>query len=746
MTRFNKNINKINRIKLVLLMVQVVSHVVASAVGAIFFCLLVELIHGPPPIYLVILTTAIFLLLLGCLTPVYRQTTAAAVSLLLDQEHPQLSPSPYRLINDDHGYRQWQGVLQRWPARLWKQQFKSLKSQWLRTVLLAGVCGVLWWQTDFSTAGNLGSFFAPQITLTVLGDNKVQHQLSAKNPPTIELANDNLVRIEVVAPSLTEKLPTLQLTGDNRFAQAMQLQRSASGSYLLSLRIAKSSAIHIPEIDQGVLAKVIVASSGEPQVSLALGQKIADPHPDEQEIFLQISAEAQAPLTEIKVRITTTNGVSEELVHSIIANDRLQFAGLHRLVLEPYLQGDLVEVELVAVASDRLQRVGLSEPLQIKTISAYGRYRQVLTMLGEVKKKLDQQLTNKTSDSQQLQQTLTEAVALANNSPFFDVLDRLTMSEMLAKARDLPALSDKLNAFLFEHEAIDDRQRDRDFFVAARRLAQMFTDGQHDTGDFKQAIADFLDERRKRWRRRVGILPPADRPETWSKIDQQQPFKDQIKKTNNHEELAQIVDRYKSWLTELEGQEDAFRQQLQKKTQQLVSKAQNTLQELQKRQGQISRYLDKAEQRHDQLLLGWGMTRMQQNSNIKQGWQLADQLRQISAVAAARLQGAVTAMRDTLTHGNNQQFVDAETSSDLASRLLRDSRNATRQQLNNRGRRRRLSGDRYYGQAVSGTVQLPRGYRVNDKYRQEVLEDINNSNLRQHHQQLLDNYLRRIVR
>ena len=733
-------------------MVQIVSHVVASVVGAIFFCLLVELIHSPSPIYLVVLTSAIFLLLLCCFTPVYRKTTAVAVSLLLDQEHPQISSSPYRLMADDRCYPQWQQVLQKWPARLWKQQVKSLKIQWLRTAFLAGVCGLLFWQTDFSSAtiGNLGSFFAPQLTLTVLGDNEVQHRLSAKNPPTIELANDNLVRVEVIAPSLAEKLPTLQLTGDGHFAQAMQLQRSANGSYSLSLRIAKSSMIHIPEIDQGVLAKVIVASSGEPQVSLALGQEIADPHPDEQEIFLQINADAQAPLTEIKVRITTTNGVSEELVHSIIADDRLQFAGTHRLVLEPYLQGDLVEVELVAVASDRLQRVGLSEPLQIKTISAYGRYRQVLTMLREVKEKLDQQLTDKTNDSSQLQQTLGEAVAMADDSPFFDVLDRLAMSEMLAKTdsatRDLPALSDRLNAFLFEHEAIDDRQRDRDFFVAARRLAQMFSDGRHDTGDFKKAIAEFLDERRKRWRRRVGVLPPADRPETWSEIVEQQPFKRQIEKTDNHEELAQVVERYKSWLTELEKQEDTFRQQLQKKTQQLVDKAQNTLQELQKRQGQISRYLDKAEQRHDELLLGWGMTRLQQNSNIKQGWQLADQLRQISAVAAARLQGAVTAMRDTLTHGNNQQFVDAESNSDLASRLLRDSRNATRQQFNSRGRRRRLSGDRYYGQAVSGTVQLPRGYRVNDKYRQEVLEDINNSNLRQHHRQLLDNYLRRIVR
>ena len=734
-------------------MVQLISHVIASVVGAIFFCLLVELVHQPSPIYLIVLTTAIFLLLLGCFTPTYRKTTGKDVSLLLDQENPQINPSPYRLMDDDRGYPDWQKVLQGWPARLWRQQVKSLTTQWLRTVVLAIVCGMLFWHMDFSTTtvGNIGSYFTPQITLTVMGDSEKSYQLSANKPPTIDLANDNLVRLEVVAPSLSGKLPTLQLTGDGGFSQAIQLQQLADGSYTSSLRIANSSTIHIPELhQQEVLAKVIVASSGEPQVSLALGKQIADPHPDEQELLLRINARAQAPLTEIKIQITTSHGVSEELVHNIIADDRLQFTGTHRLLLEPYLQGDVVEVELVAVAGDRLQRVGLSEPLQITTISAYGRYRQVLTKLRAVKERLDQQLTNKKSDDNDLQKMLGEAVALADDSPFFDVLDRLTMSEMLADVnrttRDLPALSDKLNAFLLEHEAIDDRQRDRDFFVAARRLAQMFSEGQHDIDNFKQAIADFLDERRQRWRRRVGILPPTDQPTTWSEIDDQQLFKRQIEQTDTHEELAQVVENYKRWLTELEEQEDNFRQQLQEKTQQLVAEAQNTLQELQKRQGQISRYLDKAQQRDDELALGWGMTRLQQNSNIKQGWQLADQLRQISAVAAARLQGAVTAMRETLTHGDNQQFVDAESSSDLASRLLRDSRNATRQQLNNRGRRRRLSGDRYYGQALSGTVQLPRGYRVNDKYRQEVLEDINNSNLRQHHRQLLDNYLRRIIR
>lgn len=731
-------------------MMQIVSHVIASMVGAIFFCLLVELIHQPSPLYLVVLTSAIFLLLLCCFTPTYRKTTGRDVSLLLDQENPQLNPSPYRLIEDDRCYPDWQEVFQRWPARLWRQQVKSLSTQWLRTALLAIVCGGLFWYTDFSetTIGNLGSYFDPQITLTVLGASEQRYQLSAKEPPTIELANNHLIRIEVIAPSLSGKLPTLKLTGDGGFSQAIQLQQLDDGSYVSSLRIAKSSTVRIPEVHQDMLAKVIVATSGEPQVSLALGQQIADPHPDEQEILLRINADAQAPLTEIKIQITTSHGVSEELVHNIIADDRLQFAGVHRLLLEPYLQGDVVEVELVAVASDRLQRIGFSEALQITTISAYGRYRQVLTKLRAVKERLDQQLTSKKSNGNELRQMLTEAVALADNSPFFDVLDRLTMTEMLTNhtTKDLPALSDKLNAFLLEHEAIDDRQRDRDFFVATRRLAQMFSEGQANADDFKQAIADFLDERRQRWRRRVGILPPAEQPATWSEIADQQPFKQQIEKAQNHEELAQVVERYKRWLTELEEQEDNFRQQLQEKTQQLVAEAQNTLQELQKRQGQISRYLDKAQQRYDELPLGWGMTRLQQNSNIKQGWQLADQLRQISAVAAARLQGAVTAMRETLTHGDNQQFVDAESSSDLASRLLRDSRNATRQQLNNRGRRRRLSGDRYYGQALSGTVQLPRGYRVNDKYRQQVLEDINNSKLRQHHRQLLDNYLRRIIR
>ena len=79
---------------------------------------------------------------------------------------------------------------------------------------------------------------------------------------------------------------------------------------------------------------------------------------------------------------------------------------------------------------------------------------------------------------------MEESIKMSYRSPFFDGLDRHDLSAIDSSLKDLKtgvttdkllAASEGLNSFLFEHETIDDRERDRDFFVAARSLSRQLS-------------------------------------------------------------------------------------------------------------------------------------------------------------------------------------------------------------------------------------------------------------------------------
>ena len=148
------------------------------------------------------------------------------------------------------------------------------------------------------------------------------------------------------------------------------------------------------------------------------------------------------------------------------------------------------------------------------------------------------------------------------------------------------------------------------------------------------------------------------------------------------------------------------------------------------------------------MATGWPTQRMKQNTNLKEAKQLAAKLADVTPVAAARLKAAIRAMQETVSRGNAEEFAVAESNSDLASRLLRHTQQATRARSRmQRGRRRRTAGDRYYGQPImGGTIELRRDYKVNKKYREDILEEIRDSKLLEKHGDLLDSYLRRIIR
>jgi hypothetical protein len=368
-------------------------------------------------------------------------------------------------------------------------------------------------------------------------------------------------------------------------------------------------------------------------------------------------------------------------------------------------------------------------------------------------------------------------------SPFFDGLDRVQLDrfqQLVGEAKEAkprgdvtPAgamldLSTGLGEFLFEHEILDDRERDRDFFVAMRAISRVIEEVPATRRVLVETVAAraerFLEERHMRWQVRVKRLPEGSRPRQAGRILGEKVFvrqmaslramgldRDAERSSEALAALTQMGTRYRGWIEELEAREDEFRASLEKRRQEGLASAQNELKELQERQGQVSRALDRAEQRPlGTLREGWPAARMNENSNVQAGARLESKLAALSPQAAERLKAALGAMTRTLDHGNGDRFVPAESESDLAGRLLRQSQQAASQSQRDRqsrGRRRHVSGDKYYGQTVvGGDVEIKRDYEVDRRYREAILDEVRERDVGAEERVILENYLREVVR
>jgi hypothetical protein len=412
--------------------------------------------------------------------------------------------------------------------------------------------------------------------------------------------------------------------------------------------------------------------------------------------------------------------------------------------------------------------------LYIRTASAYGRYRETLQSLREIKSILDEAVTNQKDEVDPKLADLSEkAVSQAEESPFFDGLDRHILRNLSLGFQKLETdfdrdtlyqVSEELNRFLFEHETLDDRERDRDFFVAARSLSRLVEEKPDQRAlpveTVTERMKSFLNERQQRWEVRNRFLA-ENAPQQWQEV-QKKPFHksmDEIASLSqaNQEEqalqrLSKTVSDYRDWIESLESAEEQKRQQMEEQRQQGLADARQNLRELQKRQGKVSQELDQAAVRPEQELANqWASTRMEQNSNIQGTKSLEAQLRSVSPMASERIKAAVESMELTVSSGNQQAFAQAESASDLAGRLLRQADSAARrsqQQRQERGRRRRVTSDQYYGSPVAGgDVEIRREYQVNPRYREDILDQVRRAKQDgKDDDRLLESYLRQVIR
>ena len=589
--------------------------------------------------------------------------------------------------------------------------------------------------------------------------------LSASGGLKINLLENNLIRI--TARGKWEKIPSViyETSGMNIEKQIFQMMPVYSSSkvreitgYELKFSAEKSGNIMIPSLSSDVIVKLNVKKLPIPEVSLSALNNLDEILSDEEPLDLVIKAQGKNPLAKIKLKIDVSGKEYEELVSDIMIQDKFDYNKEYSLILENYMQSDIAKVHVSAVAIDRNipnALIGESNIISFSAASAYGRYQQTLNHLRDIKARLDEAISgDEEAINQEMMELMTKSIKMSFRSPFFDGLDRHDLSIIQSSIRNLSKnystdqlldASENLNNFLFEHESIDDRERDRDFFVAARSLSRLIevSKGKRSISveSFNRRLSNFLAQRQARWKLRIKYLSDPKKLKFLSRSKNDYFAKKLNEVTLDAEntdpsysnkalqKLSILTAQYRDFIEDLEKVEDEDRKSKEQKRQKGIANARDKLRELQKRQGKISSVLDNADQRKkSDIESKWPSSRMDQNANLKNTKSLEAEMRSLSPRAAERIKAAWKSMEIVLQASEEGDFTKAETASDMAGRLLRKADSAARKdqkKKRQRGRRKRSESNKYYGnQIVGGDVAIQREYNVDRRYREDIIEEV----------------------
>jgi hypothetical protein len=308
---------------------------------------------------------------------------------------------------------------------------------------------------------------------------------------------------------------------------------------------------------------------------------------------------------------------------------------------------------------------------------------------------------------------------------------------------------------------LDDRERDRDFFVAARGLSHLLELDSPSTRLAEEKMLDFLFEREKRWKIRVGKLVHPEKlkllkdvvinhrfTKELNKIIQNTLSESQEEKKRSIRILSENVPYFRQWIEELEFVEDKEREEREKERQSGLASIREELKQLQKQQLEVSKHLHSSDTRSkDDLNQEWPIARMHQNSNIQDAGKLEQKLNALTPRSAERLSAAIESMKLAVQNGENSEFSQAESFADLASRLLHQASKMTEEDRQKSRSAYRNKSGQYYGQSiVGGDVEIDHEYRVDPRYREDVLDEVLKSEYQGDNRTILNNFLKRIIR
>lgn len=608
--------------------------------------------------------------------------------------------------------------------------------------------------------------------------------ISSSNPLNIELAQTNLIEVNYTNKNENKAPPTIELRSQDNQENILQtfqmsLQQVENRSYYgIQFSAPSNSLLFVPDFTKDkALAIITVEKLPVPEVTLKPEQPIQQPWPDDKPINVVIDVTSKKPLQNLNLAIKVGNHNFKESIFTIASEEKYKIHVKQSISLSKYLDEDSALVEIRAEAIDRSipkPMVGYSQALSFQTISSYGRYRKTLATLKKIKEKLDTSVSNSRPNiEKEAASTMEEVVREADQIPFFDALDRLQLNNISKMIKQnieqgdlakLLQLSKVVGEFLEDHEMLDDRERDRDFFVAARGLSRLLEEKENNpelNQIASEKILSFLADREKRWQARVNRLLNIEKltlkKEALDKKIFSKSINDIKKASTNANDtkydslhlLAQTVSTYRQWIEQLEAQEDAEREQKEKDRKKGIASAKEELQQLQKRQLEISTRLHHADTRpKDEMAQDWPVTRMHENTNIEDTKKLESKLNALAPRSAERLRLAMESMKLTAESGETSDFIKAESLSDLAGRLLHQTAKMTEQEEQQKGKReRRSSGNNYYGQTiVGGDVETEHEYHVDPHYREEVLDEVLKSEYEGDNKAILNNFLKRVIR
>ncbi len=712
--------------------------------------------------------------------------------LWMDMRYPDSRPSIYDPKSWDNAEFRllWFARFEEFLLELRHLEWRRARNQFSALLLPFVLTCFMWTWTGSAFLSNIWSLVKSAshagVYLAVLqgdSDAKVGEPiyLDSANLKKIRLSRNNLIQLTYLVP-FREQAPSVDLSksSDEKPLQSFQLspqQIDGEHAYRMEFSVSETALLFIRDFSSKAIADIEVARAPFPELTLQATEAIAKDWPDDKPVNLLITAHSKNPLQQINIVLNVNGRQYRESVQTVSGDDTLQADVQHSLSLERYVEADSASIEIRAEGIDRAvpnPGVGYSAPLVIETISSYGRYRKTLGSLREIKESLDAALSkanaNLKNDTLEIMDRIQKD---AGESPFFDSLDRLqiqNISTLLKQTISEPdlkkiyALNSSMGAFLEEHEMLDDRERDRDFFVAARGLSRLLqSDGPSSAVSrlASEKLLDFLSDRKKRWKVRVKRLLHPENLKMKKKVMEGEMFSNAIREimqtnlTNQNSKqrserlLAETVSSYRQWIDSLEAQEDKEHESLEKQRQKGLASARDELQELQKRQINVSKLMHGADSKTRSILEeNWAAARMHENTNVAAGLKLEEKLKALAPESAERLSAAVEAMKLTIEKGNSGDFIAAESFADLSSRLLHQAAKKAKEDQQKKTRRdRRNSKDSYYGRSIiGGDIETQHEYRVDPRYREEVLDEVVKSDYEGESRALLNNFLKRMIR
>ena len=571
-------------------------------------------------------------------------------------------------------------------------------------------------------------------------------------------------------------------------------------NFQLSFNIDQSVAVFIPQISNAKpVAYIDIHQIKLPQVGLVANNIIDDKvfWKDSDPLSLKISSVSHFPLIKLEIKLQSPNDTYFQLVTNIIAKDIHSVLKTHVLEFREYIHSDITHFHLSALATSQgsggKKYVGESEKIEITVSSSFGRYQVFIEDLKKLRNHLNQyhpqlETTNNQNTNFKLIDKLNQMIEQSYSIEFFDQYDRrffqklqsdIVHQDSILDANKKDQLVSDIDDFLSSHEFLSERERDQDFFPAMQQFSSLLRSVEPNTkqlADSGDKIGKYLQDRHQSWQQTLNNLDKKYHPKITDKVINQHYFfrkwqhslddlsqsfaEDQTNKISEYDrnkaliDIDQIVDDYRQWIDQLYSNQLQYFQDEIKEIAKDYRQNQQKLSALQKNQDLIAKRLDDPNNIQD----NWSDIDANQDHNISMTEQLLEDLSQqasSSKLTGQLLNEAKQAMNSVVMSGANNNFSEAESFADLASRKLRKgAQNNAQAAHSHRQKQSLFSPDRrlnaqdsgYFGNSLVN-ISLDNEHIIPKKYRQHLIDDLSSAQAKNIDQsQLINRYFRQALR